>query len=87
MQGKLSCATIKSTLLLATKMHKWDIKKDTGKSMKNTYIFHCDMPKGTSQAEAILTSGKNQELLSQSVEIFLLNKRFLKISSNFVNAF
>jgi len=45
MQRKPSCATTKSPV----SKDEWDIKEDTGKSMKNALYA---MPKGTSRAEA-----------------------------------
>ena len=56
-EGKPSCATTKSTLFTVSK-DEWDIKEDTGKSMKNAlyiwrYAKRHQWAKATSNSEKI----------------------------------
>ena len=63
--NQLKVATMKNVdnfhyikILFTINKDEWDTKEDAGKSMKNA-LYILRLPKGTSQAEAMLNSGKS----------------------------
>ena len=68
-EEKPSCATAKSTLFAFSK-DEWDIKEDTGKSMKNA-LYVLRYAKGTSRAEAMSNSEKIKPVALAVIELRL----------------
>ena len=73
-EGKPSSACAKSTPFPVSK-DEWDIKEDTGKSMKNAlYVLryaNCGMPKRTCRAEATSKSEKIKPVALAVIELHL----------------
>ena len=80
LQREPSRTTAKLTLFAANK-DEWDTKEDTGKSMKNALC--CDMPKGTSRAEATSNSEKIKPIALAVIELRLSKGISQSVSQSF----